>query len=183
MDRLFATKSVFRVLCALLALCAGSWIVMGQAIFTDYKGAFKPAGIVDPGTVECPGGQPTGAWPFGAPCSPLESRVRVRGMVRTYLQESTDPRVTGTLFVEINANFDGWPGTGPMWGTGRLEVSPGEVWQGSWTGERTPTGENLSSITHGSGGSIEGFKKFEEASKGTSQLWSVSGRILNPGSK
>ncbi len=169
------------VACVLLALCAGSWIAMGQAVFTEYTGTYKPVGVVSPGTVECPGGQPTGLWPSGPPCSP-GSRVRIRGFVRQWDHQSTDPRVTGQLFVVINANFDGWPGSGPMWGTGRLEVTQGGVWEGSWTGERTVTGESVNSVTHGSGGNIEGLLNEAHASRSPSP-WYVTGRILQPGGK
>ena len=174
------------VACALLALCAGTWIAMGQAIFTEYTGAATPRAVVDPGKVECPGGQPTGIpWFAGPPCSP-GSRVHFRGVVLEFDQEATDPRATGRLSVVVNGNFDRWPGaSGPFWGSFRQEVAQGGVWEGTWTGERTPTAETLRAVGHGSGGSVDGLKNEEQLSRSTALAifprYSVTGRILQPG--
>jgi len=206
MDRLMVSKTVVPakatsthrravpVAWALLALCAGSWTALGQTVFTEYTGTYAPAGMVNPGTVECPDGQPTGLWPSGPPCSPLGSRVRVRGLVLRYNSQTTDPRSTGQVFVVLNGNFVGWTlfgiGSGPMWGTARLEVTQGGIWESTWTGERMVTDvfvESIRSVGHGSGGSLEGLKQEQRAFRSSASppfpLFNIAGRILQPGGK
>ena len=181
MNCLSAVKSNIPVTCTLLALCGGGVFALAQAVFTEYTGSYKNLGIVSPGVVECPGGEPTGLWPNGLPCSP-GSRFRLRGLVRRWYVQSSDSRVTGQLLTVVNGNFDGWPGSGRMWGTGRLEVAEGGVWEGIWTGEKTVAGETVNSVTHGNGGNIEGLIKEEHASN-IGQPWTSTGRILQPASK
>ncbi len=181
MKCLSVLKSNIPVTCTLLVLCGGGVFALAQAVFTEYTGSYKNLGIIAPGVVECPGGEPTGLWPYGLPCS-QGSRFRVRGLVRKWYVQSTDSRVTGQFFTVVNGNFDGWPGSGPMWGTAKSEMADGGVWEGNWTGQKTATGETVNSVMHGSGGNIEGLVKEEDASS-TGGLWTVAGRILQPASK
>src|SRR5512142_2739791 len=134
---------------------------MARDVFTEFTGTAALVQFLAPGTMLCAGGEPT---PGPAPCS-AGSRVQVRGLVFEQGLEATDPRVAGRLIVVMNANTDGWtdfgPGSGPMWGTVRLEVGGGGLWEGSGTGQRKVTPLVGSSATvrgemHGTGGSIEG---------------------------
>lgn len=200
MDRLSVSKTILAAgrtslfhravpaACALLALCGGLWVAKGQAVFTEYTGTLTRVALVDVGTLECLNGQPTGVpWYLGTPCSPADSRVRIRGVVIKYYEQTSDPRTTGWLYVTINANLDQWPGTGPFWGTGRLEVAPGVVWEGIWTGKRVlNTSETLHAVLQGSGGIVEGLKSESDISLllGSSPVtYTVTGTILQPAGK
>ena len=185
---LFRRRAVPAAL-ALLTLCGGLWVASAQAVFKDYTGTLTWTGMLNPGTFECLNGQPTGVpWyrpDLGPACSPADCRVRIRGLVFQYRQETDDPRTTGVLTIVVNANLDQWPGSGPFWGTGRLEVDDGGVWEGNWTGERALTTELTRAVMHGSGGAIQGLKS-EALMTLTSKapaVYSVTGTILQPGGK
>jgi hypothetical protein len=176
--------------CALMMLFAATGTAFGQAVVTEYTTTEIELGLLQPGTVECPGGQPTGLWPIGPPCS-AGSRFHIRGAVFAYIVNASDPRVSGKRFVVVNGNFDGWtifgPGSGPMWGTTRLEVAGGGVWEGTWTGKRTVTGDNffvsIRGEAHGTGGSVEGLKLDSKSAFGLTSPPVSTGRIIQPAGK
>ncbi len=174
--------------------------MLGQAIFTPFTGTIAVLGPpTDLGTFSCPGGELTGLYPMGPPCTP-GSRFHFRGVKWPWKLESTDDRITGFIELTMNGNLDGWrddlmaPGSGLMWGTMRLEVvdadrnRTGEVWEGTWTGTRTvrETGYRTTShdVLHGSGGRIEGlmaeFDTIDDPEAGVDTAW---GRILAPPGK
>lgn len=110
--------------------------------------------LIYAGAVKCPGGyEPTGN-PF-QPC-PAGSRAQVRGRLAQFRDESLDPRLTGDDYVTANANLD-TAGLGPIWGTFRLVLDAGGVWEGSWAGKITPTGAKIQATAHGSGGTVDGL--------------------------
>lgn len=88
--------------------------------------------IVAPGTVTCPGAQPTGN-PM-QPCPP-GSRIKLRGFTSRARFVSDSPLLAGWLQAEVNANFDD-AGAGRAWGTFRLELDAGGVCEGSYTNDR-----------------------------------------------
>ena len=189
------TTTLYRraiVAAGLLTLCGGLWIAKSQAIFTEYSGTLTrvpgAAGLVNPGILECLNGEPTGVpWYVGIACAPADSRVRIRGVVMKYYQQTSDPRTTGWLYLTINANLDQWPGTGPIWGTARLEVDQGGIWEAIWTGERVlATSETARAVGHGSGGIVEGLKYEQQSSLvlgSTPPTYNVTGTILQPAGK
>lgn len=89
--------------------------------------------VLDPGTVTCPGTQPTGN-PI-QPC-PIGSRIRLRGLSAVSKVVSDSPLLAGWLYSEGSANFDA-NAAGHVWGTFRLELDSGGVWTGSWVVDRT----------------------------------------------
>ncbi len=178
------------LLVGVILLSAG--LMSGQAIFTPFTGQQVTNTVfVKLPTITCPSGEPAGPYPPYPPCSP-GSRVNVRDLVFSFNVQSTDPRFTGKFVNVFNGNTDGWtlgppagPGSGPIWGTLRLEVSPDEVWEGIWTGKRkvTATGaiSTIHAIAHGTGGRIEGLQaEFDILALHTSPQ-QYTGRILEPG--
>jgi len=165
---------------------------MAQAIFTHVSGTAGPDAFIALGTVECPGGSPTGLFPFGPPCTP-GSRVNIRGLVVQSQWVATDSRVTGVFTNVFSGNFDGWtqwgPGSGHVWGACSLAVTGGGLWSGTAQGYRTVNADGVSVafhiVMHGTGGSIEGLHLeldlIATAPAATSETF--TGRILVPGGK
>lgn len=181
-----------RFILSLLAIVLLSASFMpGQAIFTRFTGnQVPPTMFLDFGTYLCPGGDPAGPYPPQPPCSP-GSRVQVRGVVFQNSVIATDARMTGKYVITFNANTDGWtawgPGSGPLWGTVRVEVAEGGFWEGNYTGRREVTASGASSalhmVAHGTGGSIEGLKAEWDISSPHNAPSTLTGRILAPGGK
>lgn len=182
------------ILCGVGLLPVG--FAFSKAVFTEFTGRETLAAALAAGTVSCPGGQPTGQWPQGPPCSP-GSRFHVRGLTFLYQEFATDPRMTGDSTVVANANWDGFtnigPGSGPMWGTIRLEVKKGgvktgDVWEGTWEGIRT-VGEDgaysdIHVVMHGSEGTVLGLtSKWDLTYTPASPLGYFSGRLISPASR
>ncbi len=183
-----------------IALLLPAAYLLGQAIFTPFTATITTIGPpTDLGTFSCPGGQLTGLYPMGPPCTPPESRFHFRGVKCPWYLQSSDDRITGLIELTMNGNTDGWrpdlmgPGSGQLWGTLRIEVvaggvKTGEVWEGSWTGTRTvrETGYRTTShdVVHGSGGRIEGLSAeidtIDDPAAGLDTAW---GRILAPPGK
>ncbi len=174
----------------LLALTAS---MAGRAIFTNFTGHEIPLGPpLAPGSVMCPGGQPTGDWPLGPPC-PAGTPFHIRGLAFAYTEQSSDPRMAGDAVVVVNANWDGFsqfgPGSGPMWGTFRLVIAGGGgVWEGTWVGDRIVREDgaysSIHGVLHGSEGGVAGMKaEMEVEYTPASPLGVTSGRILVPGGK
>ena len=85
-----------------------------------------------------------------------------------------DPRVEGTVWIQINDNFD-MEGTGPGWGAFIMVpgdscdkdslINPEVYWKGSWQGKREIVSEDpmiwvhtIEIVGHGVGGYLEGQK-------------------------
>lgn len=94
---------------------------------------------INPGTLTCPGAQPTGN-PM-QPCPP-GSRIHLRGVSGVSMMSGEDPLLEGSFHWEMNANFDA-TGAGHAWGRFRLELENDDgVWEGSWTSKRSKV-ENM----------------------------------------
>ena len=119
----------------------------------------SPAGPVgaftSPGTVTCPGTQPTGN-PM-QPCPP-GSRMKFRDVGWESRLASSSALLTGTFRNVGNNAFDA-NATGHVWGTFRIELDAGGVWQGSWTADRTKVGDvwviRVRGVGRGTGGQID----------------------------
>jgi hypothetical protein len=113
--------------------------------------------FTSPGTVTCPGAQPTGN-PV-QPCPP-GSRMNVRDASWMSRVTSFSELLTGWFYYDGNADDDA-NATGPQWGTFRIELDAGGVWEGSWTGDRNKVGDlwvvRVRGVGRGSGGSVDGM--------------------------
>jgi len=157
----------------LAAALLGLWpaLAAAQAVTTQVTGAevfdpmnFLGAGPVgtftNPGVMTCPGAEPTGN-PM-QPCPP-DSRIQLRGVTGISRMASTSPQLAGSFSWEMNANWDA-DGTGPAWGTFRLELDEGGVWEGSWTNRRSKLDGMAVWVGHarfvgrGTSGSVQGMQ-------------------------
>ena len=121
-----------------------------------------------------------GEWTYLA-----SGNVLARGIVETYHDVNSDPRVTGTETVTSNANFRPAPSSelglaGNLWGTFHIE-NEGGAWDGTFTSEITEGGEYFyRGVAHGSGG-YEGLVGHWEAYRnGHSGPFTLNGWILEP---
>ncbi len=121
-----------------------------------------------------------GEWTYLA-----SGNVLARGIVETYHDVNTDPRVTGTETIISNANFTPAPSSelglaGRLWGTFHIE-NGGGAWDGTFTSEITEGGEYFyRGLAHGSGG-YEGLVGHWEAYRnGHSGPFTLNGWILEP---
>ncbi|MGE5642885.1 MAG: hypothetical protein ACM3Y8_07725, partial [Byssovorax cruenta] len=121
-----------------------------------------------------------GEWTYLA-----SGNVLARGIVETYHDVETDPRVTGTETIITNANFRPAPSSelglaGHLWGTFHIE-NEGGAWNGIFASEITEGGEYFyRGVAHGSGG-YEGLVGHWEAYRnGHSGAFTLSGWILEP---
>ncbi|MBM3744648.1 MAG: hypothetical protein FJW34_02485 [Acidobacteria bacterium] len=169
-------KHFLTVIAALLVMAG---LAAAQATFTIVTGTETPIGLANPGEVKCHGGLPTGN-PF-APCPPGTSGT-VRGQQRILLEESSDARTNGLSYGIFNANIHK-DGTLNVWGTFRLEVSEGGVWEGVWEGRQAADGSvSYSATGHGSGGRVEHLQLLlDGAYPAGSLVGTLRIRILTPG--
>jgi len=150
-------------LVCLLPTIAAAQAVTTQLTATD---VFNPYGLfgsapvgafLSSGTVTCPGTQPTGN-PM-QPCPP-GSRMNFRDVSWKSRVMSPSALLTGWLYSEGNNNLDA-DATGPVWGTFRIELDAGGVWEGSWTADRSKTEDvwivSMRGIGRGKGGSVDGM--------------------------
>jgi len=150
-------------LVCLLPIIAAAQAITTQLTATD---VFDPYGLfgsapvgafLSSGTVTCPGTQPTGN-PM-QPCPP-GSRMNFRDVSWKSRVVSPSALLTGWFNLEGNNNLDA-DATGPVWGTFRIELDAGGVWEGSWTADRSKP-ENvwvvrLRGIGLGRGGNVDGM--------------------------
>ncbi len=109
--------------------------------------------------------------------------VLARGIVETYHDVNSDPRLTGTETITSNANFRPAPSSelglaGHLWGTFHIE-NEGGTWDGTFTSEITEGGEYIyRGVAQGSGG-YEGLRAHLEAYRnGHSGPFTITGWIL-----
>lgn len=83
--------------------------------------------------------------------------------------EADNSLVTGYLLITINFRFNLNTGEGPTHGKWSMvpDAYPDGLWEGSFTGHRTKTGEsawteNVSIVGKGEGGEIDGMKNFAD---------------------
>lgn len=114
-------------------------------------------------TIMCPGHTPTSD--LMQPC-PEGSRTHFRdGLVLAQII-ADDPRMTGWMTVELNANFDaGFEG--PCWGTFSIDIDDDEgTWEGTWQGLRVAEDgywvATLNVQGRGFGGAVDGLKLMGE---------------------
>jgi hypothetical protein len=145
---------------------------------------------LSPGTVKCPGDDPTGN--PEQPC-PLGSRTHTRDVVAVVRVDSSDPRMAGWMTVELNGNFDA-DGAGPVWGTFSAALDSGGSWEGTWQGRRVfdPEAEEekwtaeLHVSAKGYGGIVDGMIQMSEdhikspAAVPIAWLGEIQGRIVDP---
>ena len=111
--------------------------------------------------------------------------VLARGIVETYTDINTDPRVTGEETIVSNGNFRPAPSSelglaGRLWGTFHIE-NEGGAWDGTFTSEITEGGEYFyRGVAHGSGGYDGLTAHFEAYRNGHSGPFTISGWILEP---
>ena len=183
---------------SVLVLVGGS-VLVGQTSAADKTTVtatekFDPFGvlgppvgaILSPGTLTCPGHDPTGN-PM-QPC-PEGSNIHIRGNKRIARLDSSDPRVNGWNTVESNLNWDA-EFTGPVWGTFSLQLDAGGAWDGSFRGSRRREGGQwitlINGVGHGTGGAVEGMqirlvdRVVTFAPQPLANIGSVEGRILDP---
>ena len=167
----------FLTVIAVLLLMAG--LAAAQATFTIVTGTETFFDLPNPGEVKCHKGVPTGN-PF-APCPPGTSGT-VRSQQRILLEETSDARTNGLSYGIFNANIHE-DGTVNGWGTFRLEVSGGGVWEGVWEGKGAADGSfSYSATGHGSGGSVEHLQLlWDGAYPAGSLVGTIKARILTPG--
>jgi len=154
----------------------------------DVFGGGAVGAFVDPGTVMCPGTQPTGD-PM-QPC-PSGSRIHMRGLSVTTRIVSQSPLLAGWFHSEGSADFDA-DASGHVWGTFRLELDSGGVWIGSWIVDRTKVdNENVwvgrgKFVARGTGGSVDGMQlRFSEVLPGfmpfaIAYIGSIDAQVLAP---
>jgi hypothetical protein len=147
--------------------------------------------ILSPGTVACPGFEPTGN--PAQPCPP-GSRINTRGFTILTRFIASDPRITGNATITINANFAA-DGNGPAWGTISVDIDgDAGTWDGTWQGLRVKEGTNIWVIpVHGSlkgnGGSVDGMvlRTLDTIYSYTLAVIAyegdIEGRIIDPNSK
>jgi hypothetical protein len=145
--------------------------------------------ILSPGTVRCPGHEPTGD-PL-QPCPP-GSRTHIRGFKIISRVDSSDPRLSGNMMVEINANWDA-DFTGPVWGTFSLALDAGGTWDGTFAGRRVKEGDHWILPLHvsgqGTGGIVDGMhlmvvdRIFIPTPVPIAYIGTIEGRIVDPHAK
>jgi len=122
---------------------------------------FGPVGaFTSPGTLTCPGAEPTGN-PM-QPCPP-DRPIHLRGVTGYSRMTSQSPLLSGWFYWEMNANFDS-TAAGRVWGTFRIELDAGGVWEGSWTNARGKVEDEQAwvgrarFVGRGTSGSVEGMQ-------------------------
>jgi hypothetical protein len=149
-------RTILIVAIAIAALLGTTAAVQARAIVTQYTGteACEPLAI--------------GQWTFH------DGNIFVRGMELLCTEDATDPRMSGSNAVTLNANWHADPsammgGTGPMWGTWQQEG-----WAGTWEGTMLAGGGVYHAQGNGTG-IYDGLKVWLD-----SDHEAISGRILDP---
>ena len=145
--------------------------------------------ITSPGTVTCPGAQPTGD-PM-QPCPP-GSRMNFRDVSWESRLDSSSALLTGWFYNVGNNALDA-NATGQVWGTFRIELDAGGLWEGRWTADRSKVGNvwvvRLRGVGHGTGGAVDGMQlRFTEVAPMPTfmpivWLGSIDAEVLAPPSR
>jgi hypothetical protein len=145
--------------------------------------------FTSPGTVTCPGGQPTGN-PM-QPCPP-GSRMNFRDVSWVSRLLSASPLLAGAFYNVGNNALDA-NGTGQVWGTFRIDLDAGGAWEGSWTAERGKVGNvwvaRMRGAGRGMGGAVDGMQlRFTEVAPMPTfipvvWLGSIDAEVLAPPSR
>ncbi len=127
--------------------------------------------VVNPGTLICAGGQPSGAL-----CSPGTQRIFFWNLVQTIgyteITGTAAAMFRGKATIVTHCNLDA-SYFGHCWGT--FEWPAPELngkWEGSWTGvmDYAANANSLTGTAYGTGGQLEGLEmKFEKVYPGTRQ--------------
>ena len=178
------------VLIAPAGFAAEKYDVTASEIFNPFgilPGVPVVGQVLSPGTAKCPGYEPTGL--PEQPC-PAGSRTHLRDAVIVSQVYSVDDRVTGSMTIVLNANWDA-DAAGPLWGTFILAVDSGGTWEGTWQGMRERVAEDqwtglLHVVGKGYGGVIDGMKMMVEdqlvsfTAAPLAYLGEIEGRIIDP---
>jgi hypothetical protein len=152
---------IILILVMTLLLTAGT--AVAEATVSEFSGNEYIVNLIYPGDVTVPGGK--------------YHNFHGRGNIWELYHDTTDPRVTGTVIVHSNGNFNA-DFEGPAWGTFYLESDTyGGAWNARW---HSPAGkpELIYAVGHGTG-DFEGMKAkwtFEYVGDDVQ----ISGRILEP---
>ena len=156
------------ILAAAVLVCLWPTFVAAQAVTTQLTAmeVFDPFGLlgngivgtyITPGTITCPGAEPTGN-PM-QPCPP-GSRMNFRGVSWESRIVSSSALLTGSFLNEGSSNFDA-DAAGQVWGTFRIALDAGGVWEGTTTATRSKVGEawvvSVRGVGQGSGGAVDGM--------------------------
>ena len=146
-------KNIFRFAAILfvMALLLGGIAPAAAAEKTEYQCTETLVAILDPGT-----------WSFP------DGNLHIRGMVQLFREEAPDPRTVGNNTVVVNTNWRP-DGTGPMWGTFRMETDEGGLWKGTWAGKMTEGGSFYQGVGDGFG-LYAGMKLFVDMNYGVCQI-------------
>ncbi len=159
MKSIFLAATLVWLLPAVVAAQAVTVQLTATEVFDpfDLFGSGSVGTFINSGTLNCPGARPTGN-PM-QPCPP-GSRMNVRGASWESRVVSSSPLLTGWFYNDGNAGYDA-NATGQVWGTFRIELDAGGVWEGSWTGNRSRVGDvwvmRVRGVGRGSGGSVHGM--------------------------
>lgn len=167
-------KILYVLLSICVALTAQAKVLMEQVtVDSDWPETY----MLEKGEVTCPGGEL--GFDLGMPfCEGGHAGMHMRGTeIYSCLGNSVpfDPRVEGTVWIQINDNFDA-DYSGPGWGTWKAVpgescdplslIDPDVYWEGTWTGFReivsydpmTTWVHNIKLVGDGVGGNLEGLK-------------------------
>ncbi len=114
----------------------------------------------------------------------VDGKLHIRGLIDECTDVMSDPRLSGTTTVVIDAVFD--PATnlsGPMWGTYHTG-NAGGTWDGRWVGKRTTNGFSfIKAVAHGGGGyaGLHSFSRMERLSPNPADPLTISGYLHDPG--
>lgn len=142
-------------------------------------------GVLDPGTVNCIGGEPA---PPPALCTPGTAQIHTRGRLETAiyfnLAGEAAALIDGPNTIVSNCNLDASL-QGHCWGTVRWQIpAQGGQWEGIWNGKVDLANfvGTISGTVHGSGGALEGLQmKVNGVYPGGTYYGDYVVRILFPG--
>ncbi|OGU66658.1 MAG: hypothetical protein A2W30_07305 [Ignavibacteria bacterium RBG_16_36_9] len=133
----------------------------------NYTATITIVGLVDPGSVKIVG-----------------QNMIVKDRVVLTRYESSSPLVTGDLLITINFRYNLNTGEGPSHGkwSNVPDAFPDAVWEGSFTGYRTKTGEsewteNVYIVGKGEGGVIDGMKNFADGLIYSTHIYEETGFV------
>jgi hypothetical protein len=138
-----------------------------KVTITDYNATITLVGLVDFGSQKIVG-----------------QNLIVKDRVVLTRFEADNSLVTGYLLITINFKFNLNTGEGPTHGkwSNVPDAYPNDVWEGSFTGYRTKTGEsewteNVSMVGKGEGGVIDGMKNFADGLIYSTHIYEETGFV------